>query len=75
MKNKYTQNQRIYFSLGENKPQGWAIVCGVQGFVIILKPENEIEGYDYTHIYVIDSQIIEPPTDEIGETNVNPIMA
>jgi hypothetical protein len=58
---KYKLNDRVYFSLGENKPCGWATICGVQGFVIIIKPEEQIKDYPYTHLYIVDSQIIEPP--------------
>ena len=58
---KYKLNDRVYFSLGENKPFGWAKICGVQGFVIIIEPEEQIKDYSYTHIYVIDSQIVDPP--------------
>ncbi len=53
--------------MGENKPQGWATVCGIQGFIVIIKPELPIEGYDFSHIYIIDSQIIAPPGEEIGD--------
>lgn len=63
MSEKYKLNDRVYFSLGENKPKGWASVCGVQGFVIIIKPEEQISDYSYTHIYVVDSQITDPPSE------------
>ena len=62
MSDRYKLNDRVYFSLGENKPSGWAKICGVQGFVIIIEPEQPIKEYPYTHIYVVDSQIIEPPS-------------
>ena len=62
---KYKLNDRVYFSLGEGKPFGWATICGVQGFVIIIKPEEQISDYPYTHIYVVDSQIIELPPENI----------
>lgn len=61
---KYKLNDRVYFSLGEGKPFGWATICGVQGFVIIIKPDEQIPEYPFTHIYVVDSQIIELPTDD-----------
>jgi len=59
---KYTQGQRVYFDLGENKPKGWATIEGHQGFVIIVKPEEPISNYDFTHIYIIDTQIVAEPT-------------
>ncbi len=58
---KYKLNDRVYFSLGEGKPKGWASVCGIQGFVIIIQPEELIKDYPFTHIYIVDSQIVEPP--------------
>jgi len=61
MNNKYNQDDRVFFSLGENKPSGWGTVCGIQGFVIILKPDEPIKDYEFSHIYVIDSQITTEP--------------
>ncbi len=58
---KYKQNQVVYFRLGEGKPEGFGKVTGVQGFVVIIQPDMAVPGYDYTHIYVVDSQIGEPP--------------
>lgn len=57
------QDQTVYFNLGENKPQGWATVSGVQGFVVIIKPFDPVPDYEYTHLYVIDTQIVSPPAD------------
>ena len=70
MDNKqYEQGQRVFFTLGENKPSGWATVEGVQGFVIIIKPEEQIPNYEYTHIYVMDSQLSdEAPSDDEAPT-------
>ena len=65
--NKYNQGDRVYFKLGEDKPSGWAIIEGVMGWVIILKPEIPFKDYDYTHIYVVNTQLIDPPTDSPKE--------
>jgi len=54
---KYTQGQRIYFDLGKDKPKGWATIEGHQGFVIIIKPEEPIPDYKFTHLYVVETQI------------------
>ncbi len=60
---KYKQGDRVYFKLGENKPFGWATVEGVMGFLIIVRPETPMKDYVYTHIYVVDNQLIDPPTE------------
>lgn len=60
-KNKYSQGQRVYFSLGENLPSGWGKIAGVQGLVIVIELETPIKDYIYTHIYIIDTQIVDPP--------------
>lgn len=57
------QDQTVYFNLGENKPQGWAAVSGVQGFVVIIKPLEPLPDYPFTHLYVVDSQIVKPPNE------------
>jgi hypothetical protein len=59
---KFKLDQRVYFKLGENLPFGWAHVSGAFGFVIIIEPEIPIKDYPFTHIYLIDTQIVEPPT-------------
>lgn len=60
-KQTYTQGQRIYFKLGDGKPEGWATIEGHQGFVIIIKPEDKIPNYDFTHMYIVDTQVSEAP--------------
>jgi hypothetical protein len=61
---KFKQDNRVYFKLGEGKPGGWAKVCGVQGFVVIIQPEKSVmdfyeknKPYPYSHLYVIESQL------------------
>lgn len=66
---KYKQNDRIYFSLGEKLPSGWGKVCGVIGPVIIVELEQPIKGYDFTHTYIVDAQVTTPPlatTETVG---------
>lgn len=58
---KHSQNERVYFSLGENAPSGWGKVCGQVGPVIIIELESPIQGYEFTHTYILDQQIVEPP--------------
>ena len=63
MNTNYKQDQRVYFRVTEGK-EGWATIAGVQGFVIIIKPEKPIKNYQYSHIYVVDAQIVDPPQEK-----------
>ena len=63
---KYNQDDKVYFSMGEGLPNGWGKVCGAVGPVIIVELEKTITGYPFTHTYVIDSQIKEPPKENVG---------
>lgn len=60
-KSKYKQNDRVYFNMGEKLPVGWGKVVGMVGPVIIIELETPIEGYSFTHTYILDAQIKEPP--------------
>ena len=61
-KYKYKQGDRVYFSLGdEDKPSGYATVCGIQGFIVIIQPEKAIKDYPFSHLYVVDSQVVSDP--------------
>lgn len=70
MSDKYEQNQKVYFRLGEGKPEGWGLVEGVQGFVVIVRPLFTIPDYKYSCIYVVDSQIGNPPAEVAEEKAV-----
>lgn len=59
--NKYKQGERIYFSIGEGLPSGYAKIAGCQGLIYIIEMEGPIKNYPYTHIYVVDNQIVQPP--------------
>lgn len=54
---KYSQGDRVHFSMGDGLPNGWGKVCGIVGPVIVVELEQAIAGYPFTHTYVIDSQI------------------
>lgn len=58
---KYKQDDRVYFDMGENLPKGFGFVNGVFGPIIILKVETAVKDYPFSHVYVTDSQITEPP--------------
>lgn len=58
---KYNQGEVVYFVMGEKLPTGYGKVCGSVGPVIIIELQQPIEGYPFTHTYVMDAQIQEPP--------------
>jgi len=66
MNEKYKQNDRVYFVMGEKLPFGWGKVCGSVGPVIIIELETPIAGYDYTHTYVLDTQIKPAPVETVS---------
>lgn len=64
-KPKYNQNDRVYFKMGAKLPTGWGKVTGMVGPVIIIELEKPIEGYPFTHTYILDTQVIEPPKEPV----------
>lgn len=64
---KYNQNDRVYFKMGDKLPAGWGKVTGVVGPVIIIELETPISGYPFTHTYIMDAQICEPPKEAQSE--------
>lgn len=58
---KYNQGDRVYFSMGEGLPTGWGKVCGFVNPVVIVELEKPIANYAYTHIYILDKQIVDAP--------------
>jgi len=69
---KYKQGDRVYFkqfildsdgvSLKlDEKHSGWGKVCGVAGPAIIVEPENPDKEYPYTHLQILDVQIVDAP--------------
>ncbi len=58
---EYNQGDRVYFSMEDGMPSGWGKVCGMVGPIIIIELEKAIASYPFTHIYIIDRQIKEPP--------------
>ena len=61
---KYKQGDRVFFTLSADR-NGWGKVCGLVGPVIIIELEQPLEKYDFTHIYVLDTQISGEPHDPI----------
>jgi hypothetical protein len=51
------QGQKVTFDLNEKVVNLTGTVCGKLGPVIIIELDTALKGYDYTHIYVVDSQI------------------
>jgi len=66
--NKYKQNDRVYFEMGDQLPTGYGKVCGSVGPVIIIELEVPIKGYDFTHTYILDNQIKTPPIETVKES-------
>ena len=58
MNKKLNQNDTVTFDLNENVKGLTGKVCGVIGPVIIVETDNKLDGYDYTHIYIVESQIV-----------------
>ena len=58
---KYNKGDRVYFSMGEGLPSGWAKIAGIQGLIYIVEVEEPIKGYPFTHIYIVDNQVVDPP--------------
>jgi len=67
MSEKLKQNDKVYFRLGDGKPEGWGLVEGVQGFIVIIRPLFTIPDYKYNCIYVVDSQLGSPSPVEVKE--------
>jgi hypothetical protein len=59
--NNKKQGDRVYFVMGDKLPSGWGKVCGSVGPVIIIELETPIQGYNFTHTYILDAQVKEPP--------------
>lgn len=51
--------------MGVQLPTGYGKVCGSVGPVIIIELEAPIKGYEFTHTYVLDAQIKEPPVEVV----------
>jgi hypothetical protein len=61
--NNKKQGDRVYFEMGVQLPTGYGKVCGSVGPVIIIELEAPIKGYEFTHTYVLDTQIKTPPVE------------
>lgn len=51
------QNDEVTFNLNEVSTDIKGKVCGKVGPIIIVELIDKLKGYDYTHIYIVDSQI------------------
>lgn len=56
--NKFKQNEKVTFNLNEKVANQTGKVCGVIGPVIIVELDNKLDGYDFSHIYIVESQIV-----------------
>ena len=60
---KRKQDERVYFKIQAGGPEGWASVAGDYDLIVILKPEVQIGNY--SHIYVTNTQIVDPPKSDV----------
>jgi hypothetical protein len=70
-KYKHKEGDKVYFEMGEKLPSGWGKVCGIVGPIIIIELKEKIPNYPFTHTYIIDSQIKEPPKPEHGSLDMD----
>ncbi len=71
-KYKYKLGERVYFSMGDNMPNGYAKIAGCstepipplgRGWIVELEQPSSIDPkvYPFTHIVIFDAMIKEPP--------------
>ena len=53
------QNDKVTFNLNDKVVGLTGKVCGKLGPIYIVKLDNKLQGYDYTHIYITDGQIVD----------------
>lgn len=61
MSDKLKQDQRVYFKVTDEGPEGWGTVAGDYDLIVILKPDVPINNY--SHIYVTKTQLVDPPVE------------
>ena len=54
---EYKQGDKVVFDLNDVSININGMVCGKVGPIIIVELIDKLKGYDFTHIYVLDSQI------------------
>lgn len=57
MNESLKQGDKVTFDLNEKTVNQTGKVCGKLGPVIIVELDSPLSGYDFTHIYIVDSQI------------------
>ena len=55
--NELKQGDKVRFDLTEKIVDINGIVCGKIGPVIIVELDGPLKGYEFTHIYILDTQI------------------
>lgn len=55
--NEVKQDDKVTFDLSEKVVNLTGKVCGKLGPVVIIELDNALQGYAFTHIYIVDSQI------------------
>jgi len=59
-KTKYKQGDSLTFNLNETVKDLTGKVCGKVGPMIIVELSEPLKGYEFSHIYILESQISEP---------------
>jgi hypothetical protein len=55
--NEVKQGDKVTFDLSEKVVNLTGKVCGKLGPVVIVELDTALNGYPFTHIYIVDSQI------------------
>ena len=58
MNDKIKQGDSVTFNLNEKVIGLTGKVCGKVGPIIIIELDKKLDGYEFTHIYITDVQIV-----------------
>ena len=53
------QNDKVKFDLNEKVVGLTGKICGKVGPVVIVELDKAMTGYEFTHIYILDTQVKE----------------
>lgn len=54
------QGDSVKFNLNETIKDLTGKICGKLGPIIIVELDVPLKGYEFSHIYIVDSQIVKP---------------
>ena len=61
MNENLKQGDSVTFNLNETITGLTGKICGKLGPIFIVELDKPLKGYEFTHIYITDLQIVEPP--------------